>query len=298
MASYIRNFDYSCFVPACSFPRVPNALFIRGGSRVSPFPPVCPLPKFRRGRANPPRRFLFPRFNVFIRIRDPSMFLPLPARAREVARVTGKNRGFAKRRKKKKEEQQTGAKRNEKTKRSRTKKEKKEGVRAVFSGWRATRTIRHPQFNLTSHLCYCETTELATVEPHQSGLLRPVAISLTYLVCPFPFCLAASRGCKCHWRHSVVRRTLAGVPTRLNCFTICRGSVEIDTLRISIFFFFLFPVYFSSSRTNFGRNNLTCHFQNKKKKKKKERLVYFTSTVVQDLLIISFQRPKFNNRRV
>ena len=132
MASYIRNFDYSCFVPACSFPRVPNALFIRGGSRVSPFPPVCPLPKFRRGRANPPRRFLFPRFNVFIRIRDPSMFLPLPARAREVARVTGKNRGFAKRRKKKKRRTANGSETERKNEEEQDKKRKKRGRSSGF----------------------------------------------------------------------------------------------------------------------------------------------------------------------
>lgn len=61
------------------------------------------------------------------------------------------------------------------------------------------------------------------MEPHQSGLLRPVAISLTYLGCPFPFCLAASRGCKCHWRHSVGRPPFAPTPSRLNYFAICRA---------------------------------------------------------------------------
>lgn len=112
-------------VLALAFPR-----FLR-----SPQPP-----SLDRARLTLPRCcFLFPRFNVFIRIRVIPLCFFHYLRPEGLHGVTGKNR-------------ELGGKRPAE--------EKKRGGKKWWRLFldRATRTMRHPRFNLTSHLCYCETT--------------------------------------------------------------------------------------------------------------------------------------------
>lgn len=104
-------------------------------------------------------------FNVFIRIRDPSMFLPLPLRS--------------------------GARRIQK---------KRE--REFFLGRGRACTIRHSRFNLTSHLCRCETSEPAAVQAHQSGPLLGLCADSADVSRLSVVSLLSARGCKCHWRHA------------------------------------------------------------------------------------------------
>lgn len=108
-------------------------------------------------------------FNVFIRIPDPSMFLPLPLRS--------------------------GARRIQKKRKREREKEKE-----FFLGRGRACTIRHSQFNLTSHLCRCETSEPAAMEPHQSGPLLGLCADSAD-VSRLSVSLLSARGCKCHWRH-------------------------------------------------------------------------------------------------
>lgn len=203
---------------ACLFLHVPITRYLFEAG--TPFSPLCPFSVV-------PTRPAHPSVALCFRVLTCSFGSVIPLCFFHYRRDRGRSRVCA-RNGEKSRAQKKGANRKNET--------KKEKMIAVAPGRRATRTIRHPRFNLTSHLCHCETTEAATVEPHQSGLLQPVAISLTYFDCPFPFCLAASRGCKCHWRHSVARRSF--VRPRLNCFTILAAYSESTTNHRYLHFLF------------------------------------------------------------
>lgn len=124
---------------------------------------IYPLPTLCPLRHPPPLLFV-PAFLTCSF--DPSMFLPLPLHS--------------------------GARRIQKKEREREKE--------FFLGRGRACTIRHSRFNLTSHLCRCETSEPAAVEPHQSGPLLGLCADSADVSRLF-VSLLSSRGCKCHWRH-------------------------------------------------------------------------------------------------
>lgn len=79
---------------------------------------------------------------------------------------------------------------------------KREREREFFLGRGRACTIRHSRFNLTSHLCRCETSEPAAVQAHQSGPLLGLCADSADVSRLSVVSLLSARGCKCHWRHA------------------------------------------------------------------------------------------------